>query len=266
MEDRLQKILAQAGFGSRRSNETLISAGRVAVNGKIARLGDKADPQKDKIEVDGKPIPPLEEKYYIAFHKPKGIISDDDDLGRKTARDFIPIKAHLYPIGRLDKDSMGLVILTNDGTLAHRMTHPRFGHEKIYRVKVEGNPESDLLVQWRQGVELDDGLTLPVELKVVERTQTYTWLEITMREGRKRQIRRVAALLGHPVLHLSRLQIGPIRLGDLGLGKWRHLTRQEVSRLKASAYKKDRSGRGKAAFRTRGSKVSSNPSRRRGKK
>ncbi len=251
MEERLQKILAQAGFGSRRSNESIIQAGRVTVNGQVASLGAKADPRKDTILIDGEPLPPLEEKIYIAFHKPRGIISDDDDLGRKSARQFIPIEAHLYPVGRLDKESMGLVLLTNDGTLAHRLTHPRFGHEKKYRVKVGGAPTPETLGAWRRGVELDDGLTLPVKLKVTERTPDYTWLEITMREGRKRQIRRVASLLGHPVLHLTRVQIGPIALGDLGLGKWRHLTRQEVSRLQEAVARPNRSGRARAMSRPR---------------
>lgn len=240
MEERLQKIMAQAGIGSRRHNEELIRQGRVKVNGEVAKLGDKANPEHDEILLNNKPLPAREKKIYVMLHKPRGILSDADDTGegRTTVLDLIDIDAHLYPIGRLDKQSMGLILLTNDGQLAHRLTHPRYGHRKVYRVKVEGHPKTETLKQWQRGVELEDGKTAPAQVRLEKHEEEATWLLITMREGRKRQIRRVAASLGHEVLHLTRLQIGPIHLGDLELGKWRHLTEQEVHALQRQAFRK----------------------------
>lgn len=142
------------------------------------------------------------------------------------------VKGHLYPVGRLDKQSVGLVLMTNDGHVAHHLTHPRYRHEKVYRVKIEGHPTRDTLMKWRRGVNLEDGTTQPATVKVLDHLDDSTWLKITMREGRKRQIRRVASLLGHPVMHLCREEIGPIRLGGLPLGKWRHLTAKEVDKLR----------------------------------
>lgn len=230
--ERLQKIMARAGIGSRRHNEELIRTGRVEVNGKRAELGMKVDPEQDKIVVDGEPLPKLEKQMYIMVNKPRNVISDEDDQGRKTVRDMIDVDGHLYPVGRLDKQSIGLVLMTNDGNMAHHLTHPRFQHEKIYRVKVGGLIDNDSLFRWRKGVYLDDGKTLPASVKVLERENNETWLEVTMREGRKRQIRRVASLLGYPVTHLARVQLGPLKLGELGLGKWRHLTWREVEKLR----------------------------------
>lgn len=231
MEERLQKLMAKAGLGSRRGTEQLIREGRVVVNGRVARLGDKADPGRDKILVNGQPLPKFEDKVYIIMNKPRGVVSDEDDLGRTSARHLIGLEGHYYPVGRLDRDSMGLLLLTNDGELAHALTHPRFGHEKVYRVKVEGNPDNNVLTAWRRGVELEDGRTRSAGVKVIERAGDHTWLEITMKEGRKRQIRRVAAQLGFPVLHLSRTHLGPLALGNLGLGKWRHLSQKEIKAL-----------------------------------
>lgn len=240
MEERLQKLMAQAGLGSRRACEELIEQGRVKVNGQVAKLGDKANPRTDTIEVNGNRLPRPEQKIYIMVNKPRNVISDEDDTGegRTTVRDLVQVDAHLYPVGRLDKQSMGLVLLTNDGELAHRLTHPRYGHTKVYRVKLEGLIKPEHLLLWRKGVELDDGLTAPAKVDLVELAQkeNVTWLRITMREGRKRQIRRVATLLGYNVLHLEREQLGPLHLGDLGLGKWRHLTAKEVDLLKKTAY------------------------------
>ena len=224
--------MSRAGIGSRRANEELIRTGRVTVNGEVASLGDKAHPRKDTIAVDGMPLEKPEPHLYIAVNKPRGVISDEDDQGRKTVRDMIEVAGHLYPVGRLDKQSIGLVLMTNDGDIAHHLTHPRYQHEKIYRVKIEGSISNDDLDRWRTGVYLEEGKTLKAGIKVLERKPSETWLEVTMREGRKRQIRRVAALLGHPVQHLSREQLGPLKLGSLPLGKWRHLSEREVEKLK----------------------------------
>ncbi len=238
MEERLQKLMAQAGLGSRRENEKVIAAGRVRVNGRTAKLGDKANPETDRIEVNGRLLKVRSSKdklIYIALNKPKGVISSlEDELGkgRRTVRDLIPLPGHLYPVGRLDKQSAGLMLMTNDGDLAHKLTHPRYGHEKMYRVAVEGKISAEILNEWRRGVRLDNRKTAPAKIKVINQGANYTLLEIVMREGRKRQIRRIANMLGHPVTLLVREKIGPITLSNLKTGEWRHLSRGEVSALK----------------------------------
>jgi 23S rRNA pseudouridine2605 synthase len=244
MEERLQKLMAQAGLGSRRENEKLIEAGRVRVNGRTAQLGDKADPEKDQVEVNGRllKLRGNQDKFiYVAINKPKGVISSLDDemeQGRRTVRDLVPLPGHIYPVGRLDKQSMGLILMTNDGDLAHKLTHPRYGHEKTYRVTVEGKIDEETLNQWRQGIRLDDRKTGPAKIKILNQGPNFTLLEIIMREGRKRQIRRVANILGFPVTHLVREKIGPLNLGNLKPGEWRHLTRGEVSALKTAVQDK----------------------------
>ncbi|MFT5194669.1 MAG: 23S rRNA pseudouridine2605 synthase [Candidatus Promineifilaceae bacterium] len=232
MQERLQKLMAHAGLGSRRSCEQLIERGRVTVNGKAASLGDKANPYEDKIVVDGQPLSKPAKPIYIMVHKPRNVISDDDDRGRKTVRDMIDVPGHLYPVGRLDNMSVGLVLMTNDGDMAHHLTHPRYRHEKVYRVKVDGSMNTETIDKWKSGVYLDDGRTLPAKVKATDRGSGYTWLEVTLREGRKRQIRRVAAKLGHSVQHLARMELGPLKLGSLGLGKWRFLTDREIEQLR----------------------------------
>lgn len=244
MQERLQKLMAQADLGSRRACETIIAAGRVSVNGRVAKLGDKADPAVDTVLVDGRPLwatpragdAPL---IYIALNKPRGVLSsleDEMEQGRVTVRDLIPIAgAHIYPVGRLDKPSEGLILMTNDGELAHRLTHPRYGHEKVYDVTVEGRVTDRTLEQWRRGVILDGRITAPAPIEVIERTAETTRLRIILREGRKRQIRRIAAALGHPVRQLIRERIGPLSLGELKPGEWRYLTAAEVRELRDSA-------------------------------
>lgn len=241
MEERLQKIMAHAGVASRRECEKMIEEGRVKVNGRTAHLGDKADANKDRIEVNGRVISAQQVEFvYIALNKPKGVLSSlDDELeeGRKTVRDLIPLPGHLYPVGRLDKQSEGLMLMTNDGDMAHKLTHPRYGHEKTYRVTVEGRIPPDVLDTWRSGIYLDGRKTAPVKISVLRQEVTFTLLELVMREGRKRQIRRVANMLGYPVRHLVRLKIGPIDLGTLKSGSWRHLHTQEVHRLRQEVAK-----------------------------
>jgi pseudouridine synthase len=238
MEERLQKLMARAGIGSRRQSETLIADGRVTINGRVAQLGDRADPLQDTILLDGQPVKvPSDGPVYVALNKPRGVISsleDELDEGRTTVRDLVPIDAaiHIYPIGRLDRPSEGLILMTNDGELAHRLTHPRYGHEKVYEVTVEGQMPERILDQWRRGVMLDGRITTPAPIEVLERTTEQTRLRIILREGRKRQIRRVAASLGHPVRQLIRQRIGPIELGELKTGSWRYLTDREVAELR----------------------------------
>jgi len=242
VEERLQKILSRAGLGSRRACEEFIRQGRVLVNGRTARLGQKADPERDRVTVDGKPVEVAKRRTYIALHKPRGVLSDEGDgSGRlPTARQLVPLPGHIYPVGRLDLHSEGLLLFTDDGDLAHRLTHPRFGHEKEYRALVEGRPTERTLQTWRRGVVLEGRRTAPAKVAVLSQEQSRTWLCIVLREGRKRQIRRVAAMLGHPVQRLIRVRVGPVRLGDLKPGRWRRLSPAEVRALKAETRGKER--------------------------
>ncbi len=254
VEERLQKLLARANLGSRRSCETIIAEGRVTVDGRVAVLGDKADPAINRIAVDGRPLVISRQQgddealIYIALNKPRGVISsleDEMEEGRTTVRDLIQIDnaIHIYPVGRLDKPSEGLVLMTNDGELAHRLTHPRYGHEKVYIVTVEGSISDKVLEQWRRGVMLDGRITAPAPIEVIAREVGSTKLRIILREGRKRQIRRIAAALGHPVRQLIRERIGPLTLGDLKPGQWRYLSEQEVSQLLRSVEESPMPGR-----------------------
>lgn len=239
MRLRLQKLMAHAGIASRRECEQLIEQGLVRVNGRTAAIGDKADPEKDRIEVRGQLIhgKAQEEHIYVALNKPKGIISSlEDELGedRKVVRDLVPIPGHIYPVGRLDKQSEGLILMTNDGNLAHKLTHPRYGHSKKYKVVIEGKISPEALQKWRRGMYLDGRKTAPADVKIVQQGPNFTHLEIVMREGRKRQIRRIANMLGYPVTQLVREEIGPLKLGDLKTGDWRYLEPKEVQALQES--------------------------------
>jgi 23S rRNA pseudouridine2605 synthase len=235
MEDRLQKILARAGYGSRRNCELLISSGRVTVNGKLASLGSKADPTKDKILLDGKAIIAAEEFVYVMIYKPRNILSavKAPDT-RQVVRDLIPLRGTLYPVGRLDVDSEGLLLLTNDGDLANRLTHPRYEHEKEYRVLVARHPDEDQLAAWKRGVVLEDGFqTQPAEVYVVRKQGKGAWLSVILKEGHKRQIREVGRVTGLPVVKIIRIRMGTLQLGKLRPRQWRHLTAQEISALKS---------------------------------
>jgi 23S rRNA pseudouridine2605 synthase len=231
-EERIQKLLAQAGYGSRRACEAYLTERRVTVNGEMVELGAKADPLRDVIKVDGKRVHFESRKIYIALNKPIGAVTTNaDEFGRQTVRDLIPIEGHLFPVGRLDADSEGLVLLTNDGDLANALTHPRYEHEKEYRVLVEGEPSASTLNSWRRGVLLEGQMTAPARVDVVDAGRGQTWLRVVMHEGRKRQIREVAGMLGHRVKYLQRVRIGPIRLTNLKVGEWRHLSASEVKLL-----------------------------------
>jgi 23S rRNA pseudouridine2605 synthase len=203
MPERLQKILAQAGYGSRRASEDFISAGRVRVNGQIASLGQKADPAKDKITVDGKPIKVAEQLMYIALYKPRNVLSTvERERGdaRETVRDLVDVPSHLYPVGRLDFESEGLVLMTNDGDLTNRLTHPKFGHTKEYKVLVARRPDRDQLEAWKRGVVLEDGFKIALADVRYESAQGKgAWVRVVMGEGRKRQIREICKQLGFPL-------------------------------------------------------------------
>lgn len=238
-EERLQKILARAGLGSRRASEELIASGRVRVNGKVAALGMKADPLTDRIEVDGRPVASPEPLTYIALYKPRGVISAATSPDpRPTVRDLVPVPGRLYPVGRLDVDSEGLILMTNDGALANRLTHPRFGHEKEYRVLVARHPDEEQIETWRRGVVMADGYhTQPADVRVESHFGKGTWLRVILREGRKRQIRETGEQIGLPVAKIIRVRIGSLLLGNLKPREWRHLTDEEVSGLKSSTVK-----------------------------
>jgi len=234
MEERVQKILARAGYGSRRACEELIIDGRISINGVKAILGSKADQINDTITVDGKALPRQEiEKIYIALYKPRNVLSDTDPNDpRKTVFDLVEVPGHLFAVGRLDLDSEGLILLTNDGMLANRLTHPRYGHEKEYRVLVADRPDDDQLKAWRSGVVMEDGYrTQPAEVRVEQPFGKGCWLRIVLREGKKRQIREVGSRIGLPVVRIIRVRIGSVLLGELTVGKWRYLSPQEVRQL-----------------------------------
>jgi len=235
MKERLQKVMAHAGVGSRRACEQMIIDGLVSVNGKIVtQLGIKVDPNKDVIKVNNRVIQGKEPLVYYLLHKPKGFITSvSDERGRKTVMELLPeVKQRIYPVGRLDYDSEGLLLLTNDGRLANRLIHPRYQIRKYYLVKVEGQLSSATLEQLRTGVELEDGLTSPAIVQIISSDGKESLLKIGIHEGRKRQIRRMCAAVGHPVKRLIRVQMGPIKLGKLEPGKYRQLTEQEVGKLR----------------------------------
>jgi len=236
MEERLQKILAQAGHGSRRSCEQYIEAGRVRVNGQVAKLGQKADAAKDKITLDGRPVEANVEYVYVALHKPRNVLSTvtvEPGDNRKTVRDLVDLPERLYPVGRLDFDSEGLILMTNDGDLANKLTHPRYGHEKEYRVLLARRPDDKQLQAWARGVVLEDGhRTAPAQVRFESTSGKGAWIRVIMGEGRKRQIREIGFLLGLPVVRILRIRIGTLRLDNLKPRQWRYLTTQEVTELR----------------------------------
>lgn len=229
---RLQKVLARAGIGSRRACEVLIAAGRVTVNGSPARLGQRIDPEHDLVEVDGVHIGVRPGLVYYLLNKPAGVVSTaSDPHGRQTVVDLVPPEPRVFPVGRLDADTEGLLILTNDGELAHRLTHPSFGVEKEYLAKVQGHPSRGAIRRLREGVELDDGPTAPAEASLV----APDLVRIVIHEGRNRQVRRMCEAIGHPVVRLVRQRIGPLRDRKLAPGSWRALTQDEVRALERAA-------------------------------
>lgn len=236
MAERLQKILAQAGYGSRRACEDFISAKRVRVNGEIAQLGQRADLAADKITVDGKPIAAAESLIYVALYKPRNVLSTvEGERGddRRTVRELVDAPGHLHPVGRLDYESEGLVLMTNDGELTNRLTHPRYGHTKEYKVLLARRPEPDQLEAWNRGVVLEDGFkTAPAEVRYENSQGKGAWVRVVMGEGRKRQIREICKQLGLPVVRIVRIRIGSLRLGNLKPRQWRYLTSKEVDELK----------------------------------
>lgn len=232
---RLQKWLAHCGYGSRRACEQLIQQGRVAVNGVPAALGTKVDPTRDIITLDGMPVrPPLSQPIYLMLNKPRGYVTTrKDPHAPRTVMELLKdAPASVFPVGRLDADSEGLLLFTNDGAFANRLMHPRYKLPKTYLVWVRGAPSSSVLTQLREGVPLEDGTTAPAQVKPIRSKDGQTLLEIVLYEGRKRQIRRMCQAVGHPVCRLKRVAIGNLRLPrDLKPGQWRPLTDTELRLL-----------------------------------
>ncbi|WP_138492990.1 pseudouridine synthase [Paenibacillus pinistramenti] len=242
--ERLQKILAQAGVASRRKCEELILAGQVQVNGEtVTTLGTKADPATDTITVNGKNIG-AEQKLYLLFNKPKGVItSASDPKGRKIVTDYLKgIKERVYPVGRLDYDTEGLLLLTNDGEFAHLLTHPKHHVPKTYLATVKGVPHGTELDKLKKGIMLEDGMTAPAEVEYhdVDPDQKQATISITIHEGRNRQVRRMFEAIGHPVTRLKRISFGNLFLGTMKRGVYRHLTKNEVESLRQSAHTESR--------------------------
>jgi 23S rRNA pseudouridine2605 synthase len=230
--ERVQKVLARAGIGSRRHCEELIEDGLVRINGELATLGDKVDAEVDAIEVDGVPVAVAPGLVYYLLNKPAGVVTTAADThGRRTVVDLVPAEPRVFPVGRLDQDSEGLLLLTNDGDLTHRLTHPSFGVEKEYLVEVEGAPSRGALRRLRDGVELEDGVTAPAKVSAV----APNLLRLTIHEGRNRQVRRMCEAVGHPVVRLVRSRIGTLTDRVLGPGQWRLLLPAEVRELERSA-------------------------------
>lgn len=236
MTERLQKYLASCGVASRRKCEELIEQGKVKINGVVARLGDKVDDETDIVELDGKKVEKAQEKYYIMLNKPRGIVATaKDEKGRDNVVDLIKrdLDARVFPVGRLDIDTEGLLLLTNDGDFANKIAHPSNNITKTYFARVKGGfVEKEALFTLRKGVKLEDGITKPAKVEIKEfYPDKTTLLEITISEGRYRQIRRMCEAVGHPVCDLMRIAVGDIKLGNLPYGKWRYLNPEEIKRL-----------------------------------
>lgn len=235
MEVRLQKLIAGTGIASRRKAEQLIASGRVTVNGKVVReLGTKVDSARDHVKVDGKHLTAAQPFVYLMLNKPKNVVSTlDDPGGRETVKDFLRgVSVRVFPVGRLDFDSEGLMLLTNNGDVAQALLHPRYHVPKTYLIKVKGFLTDEEIKKLEQGVRLEDGMTSPASVKKVRKVEANSWLEITIREGRKHQVKRMLEAVGHPVIKLLRIKMGPLTLGNLHPGEYRFLTDREANALR----------------------------------
>ena len=251
MEERLQKILSRSGFGSRRTCEEMITMGRITVNGNVAELGSKADPKKDVIRVDGSILQYTEpEKVYIMLNKPRFVLSDRDSSDpRRSVFSIVENSEGLFVVGRLDFESEGLILLTNDGELANKLSHPRYGKEKEYQVLVAKRPDDKQLKAWRHGVVLEDGeKTGPAHVQVIGLSGKGAWLRVVMTEGRKRQIREIGKTIGLPIVRLIRVRIGTLEMGDLKSGEYKELNENQVKSLRALVSGKPRAEKQAAAY------------------
>jgi len=240
MEIRLQKWLSMAGVASRRKAEEMISAGRVSVNGMVVtELGAKANPSTDVLEVDGNIVEIMQQKVYIMLYKPEGVVTTvTDPFGRPTVMDFVPDDIRLFPVGRLDQDTSGLLLMTNDGEWAQKLTHPKHETKKTYVALVKGIPSAERLCELRRGIMLEGKKTAPAQVKLIEKVPIKgdkaqnAKLLITIHEGRNRQVRNMCEAVSHKVISLKRVAVGGLELGNIAKGKWRHLTAKEIKNLK----------------------------------
>ncbi len=234
---RLQKFLSECGVASRRKSEELISMGKVKVNGRVAQIGDKINPKKDTVTVSGKKVVGTKNKYYIMLHKPRGFVTTlSDEMDRRCVADLVKdIPERIYPVGRLDKDSEGLLLMTNDGDFANAMMHPKHHVPKTYRVTVRQNVTENMVDQLAVGIVIEGRKTAPADVRVLLKEETRTVLEIVLYEGRNREIRKMCESLGLDVIRLKRTQFGSIKLGMLAQGKYRELTAEEVHKLMTSS-------------------------------
>ncbi len=237
---RLQKVIAASGVASRRAAETMIRAGHVTVNGKVVRvLGTCIDPSKDHVKIDGRHVQPAEPEVFVFLHKPSGYVTTmDDPQGRPTVADLVPkVKVRVFPVGRLDYDTEGLLLLTNNGKVAQACVHPRYHVPKTYLVKVSGVCTDEEIRNLEDGVALDDGMTAPATVRKSGKAKVNSWLELTIYEGRKHQIKRMLEALGHHVVRIKRIRFGPIDLGDLPVGASRFATDAEANALRAVVHR-----------------------------
>lgn len=251
---RLQKLVSMAGIASRRAAETLIIEGRVTVNGRVVTtLGSKADPEQDDVRVDGRRVRPETHHRYLVLYKPRGYVTTKrDPEGRRTVMDLLTgVRGHVYPIGRLDYDSEGLLLLTSDGALAAELTHPSHGVERVYEALVRGFPSDEAVRTLREGVFIDDRRTAPADVRrghtAGRGDKQTTLLTLTLHEGRNRQVRKMCAAVGHPVKRLARVRMGPIVLGALRPGQWRDLTPREIDALKKPPMRSVEARKGRAS-------------------
>lgn len=234
---RVQKVIADAGVMSRRAAEEAVAAGRVTIDGRVAILGDRIEPGEAVVELDGIPIPAAPGRVTYLLYKPPGYVTTArDEQRRPTVLDLVPPEPRVFPVGRLDYQSEGLLLLTNDGSFALRISHPRYGITKSYRALVEGRLRPGELAKLRKGVELEDGWARPQSVRVIDQTAEETLVEVVMLEGRKREVRRLLAAVGHPVVRLVRVAIGSLRDPTLTPGTWRRLTGAEIVRLLGGSY------------------------------
>jgi 23S rRNA pseudouridine2605 synthase len=234
--ERLQRTLARAGFGSRRASEELIAAGRVEVNGHVATLGDRVDPGRDEVRVDGRRISVDPGLRYLALHKPRGVTTTMRDAhAERDLTGYLPEGPRVFPVGRLDRDTEGLLLLTNDGELAHRLAHPRYGIEKEYLAEVDGTPSRRQLGRLERGVPLDDGVARAIRARTAGRAGARAAVRLVLAEGRKREVRRLLDAVGLPVRRLVRTRVGPLRLGRMKAGEIRDLSPEEVRSLYRAA-------------------------------
>ena len=241
MQIRLNKFLAQAGVASRREVDKMIAEGRIKVNGQVVQvLGHKIDDEKDRVEVDGRRVEREEGLVYLMLNKPQGyLVTLKDNFQRPTIQQLLPsLKQRIFPVGRLDYDSSGLLLMMNDGELAYRLTHPRFKVPKVYLAKVMGEPDPSDLARLEKGIYLDGKKTAPAQIAQVKSDPKKSLFKIEIFEGRKREVKRMFQAIGHKVLHLQRIGFGSLRLGSLKAGKWRYLTRKEIDTLKKQAAQK----------------------------